>query len=225
MGTTQWELFRGYDLDDATTILEKTANHGFTFVQGMLLGVGDGNRPNAYGERPLLDGDALTPNEAYFAHVDAVVRTARKNGLAISMTIYHQRYREQIPREKARAWARWLARRYKDSDNIVWSTTPVATHEYVPILRELAAGLREGDGGRYLITFKPEPAPAPSSSFIHNDQESNPRCASGPGHQTDPAWMSGRGRGRYGLSEEPAEEGRSCRNLPEPLPRVFPQVH
>jgi hypothetical protein len=36
----------------------------------------------------------------------------------------------------------------------------------VPVLRELAAGLREGDGGRHPITFKPDPAPY-SSSFIY----------------------------------------------------------
>ena len=38
----------------------------------------------------------------------------------------------------------------------------------MPILRELAAGLREGDGGAHLITFKPDPAPY-SSSFIHGE--------------------------------------------------------
>ena len=37
------------------------------------------------------------------------------------------------------------------------------------MLRELAAGLREGDGGHHLITFKPDPAPY-SSSFIHGEK-------------------------------------------------------
>ena len=46
--------------------------------------------------------------------------------------------------------------------------TPEAKPEFVPILRELAAGLREGDGGSHLITFKPDPAPY-SSSFIHGE--------------------------------------------------------
>jgi hypothetical protein len=35
-------------------------------------------------------------------------------------------------------------------------------------LRELATGLREGDGGRHLITFKPDPAPY-SSIFLHGE--------------------------------------------------------
>jgi len=169
LGTTQWELFRGYRLEDAKTILEKTASHGFTFVQVKLLGQSDGNRPNVYGQKPLINGDALTPNEAYFQHVDAVVRAARDNNLVISMTIYHQSYRKYITLQKARFWAKWLAQRYNDSPNIVWSTTPEAKQEFVPILRELAAGLREGDRLRRLITFKPDPA-GPSSSFIHNEE-------------------------------------------------------
>ena len=96
------------------------------------------------------------------------VQIARENNLNISMTLYHQRYRKFITLENARAWARWLARRYKDVPTIVWSMTPEAKPEFVPILRELAAGLHEGDGGSHLITFKPDPAPY-SSSFIHGE--------------------------------------------------------
>jgi hypothetical protein len=44
--------------------------------------------------------------------------------------------------------------------------TPQAKPEFVPAIREIAAGLREGDGGRHLITFKPDPSPY-SSSFLH----------------------------------------------------------
>ena len=169
LGTTQWQLFRGYTLEDARTILERTASHGFAFVQVMLMGVGDGTAPNVYGHEGWTDNNPLTPNEAYFRNVDAVVRAAADNNLVISMTLFHQRYRKCITFENARAWAKWLASRYKDAPNIVWSMTPEATQEFVPILRELAAGLREGDGGRHLVTFKPDPAPY-SSSFIHAEE-------------------------------------------------------
>ena len=104
----------------------------------------------------------------------------RENGLAISMTIYHQSYRQFIPLDKARAWARWLGSRYKDSGNIVWSTTPEASQEFVPVLRELAAGLHEGDGGRYLITFKPDPAPPRRpASFTTRNGWTSTRCRFG----------------------------------------------
>ena len=168
LGTTQWQIFREYTVEEARTILESAKGKGFVFVQAMLMGVGDGTQPNVYGEKPWINNNPLTPNEAYFKNVDAVIRIAHENHVIISMTLYHQRYRRHITLENARAWATWLAKRYKDSPNIVWSMTPEAKQEFVPILRELAAGLHEGDGGYHLITFKPDPAPF-SSSFIHNE--------------------------------------------------------
>lgn len=46
LGTTQWELFRGYKLEDARLILDKSKDRGFVFVQTMLMGVGDGTHTN-----------------------------------------------------------------------------------------------------------------------------------------------------------------------------------
>jgi len=68
----------------------------------------------------------------------------------------------------ARAWAKWVAARYRRVPTIVWSLSPEASPEFVPILRELAAGLRQGDGGAHLITVHPDPAPC-SSSFLHDE--------------------------------------------------------
>ena len=102
LGTTQWQLFREYSLDDARTIIEKSKAKGFNFAQVMLMGVGDGTKPNVHGDKPWINDDPLTPNEAYFRNVDAVVRIARENNFNISMTLYHQRYRKAITREKAR---------------------------------------------------------------------------------------------------------------------------
>jgi len=166
LGITQWQIFRGYTREEARTILENAGNKGFAFVQAMLMGVGDGTQPNVYGEKPWINDDPRTPNEAYFKNADSVIRIARDNNLIISLTLYHQRYRKSITLRNARPWATWLAKRYKDAPNIVWSMTPEAKQEFVPILRELAAGLHAGDGGRHLVTFKPDPAPY-SSSFIH----------------------------------------------------------
>ena len=166
LGTTQWQLFREYTLEEARMIIEKTKGHGFAFAQVMLVGVGDGTKPNVYGQKPWLSNDPLTPNEEYFKHVDAVVQIARENNLVISMTIFHQRWRNIITREKARAWANWIAHRYQDVPNIVWSMTPEAKADFAPVVRELAAGLHEGDGGYHLVTFKPDPAPHPVG-FLH----------------------------------------------------------
>jgi len=168
LGTTQWQLFREYELEDARAIIERSKANGFAFAQVMLLGVGDGTKANTYGEEPWASVDPLTPNEAYFRNVDAVLRIAQESNVVVSLTLYHQRWRQLITEKNARNWARWLAQRYRDVPNIVWSMTPEAQPEFIPVLRELAAGLREGDGGRHLITFKPDPAPY-SSSFIQDE--------------------------------------------------------
>jgi len=169
LGTTQWELFRGYRLEEAQVIIEKTRAAGMVFAQVMLMGVGDGTKPNVYGHKPWTNDDPLTPNEEYFKNVDAVLELAGKSNLAISMTLYHQRYRRALTLEKARRWGAWLGARYKGVPHLVWSMTPEARPEFVPVLRELAAGLRKADGRAHLITFKPDPSPF-DSSFIHHER-------------------------------------------------------
>lgn len=176
LGTTVWGLVRDYTLEEVTLILEKTAGTGFAFAQVMLLGPGHGvgrevlpslgRTPNVDGELPWIDNNPLTPNEAYFRHVDAVIEIARQKDVVISLTVFHQNQQKIITVENARPWARWIAQRYRNAPNIVWSTTPHAKPEFAPVLRELMAGLREGDSGAHLITCKPDPGPY-SSSFIH----------------------------------------------------------
>ncbi len=179
LGTTQWQLFREYSLEDARTIIEKSKEKGFVFAQVMLMGVGDGTKPNIHGAKPWIDNNPLTPNEAYFQNVDAVLRTAREHNFNISMTLYHQRYRKFITQANARAWAKWLAKRYKNVPTIVWSMTPEAKPEFVPLLRELAAGLHEGDGGAHLITFKPDPRPIPPALSTARAGSTSIRCRRG----------------------------------------------
>lgn len=168
LGTTQWNLVRDYTLDEASFSLKKTAEKGFAYAQVMLMGVGDGTTPNLHGEEPWHGDDPLTPNEAYFREVDAVVRAAAECGLALSMSVYHQRYREHLTLTNARAWAEWIGARYAGCPNLFWSMNPEAKPEFAPIVRELAAGLRAGDRGAHLITFKPDPSPY-SSSFLHHE--------------------------------------------------------
>ena len=88
LGTTQWQLFREYTLDEARIILERSAANGFKFVQVMLMGVGDGTAPNVHGQKPWINDDPLTPNEEYFKNVDVVLEIAGENNVAVSMTLY-----------------------------------------------------------------------------------------------------------------------------------------
>jgi hypothetical protein len=168
LGDTQWELFRRFSLEEARTILEKRKRQGFTVFQVMLIGTGDGTAVNLAGERPWRGDDPAAPNEAFYRNVDAIVEIARQAGIVLAIGVFHQWQRERLTTANARAYARWVAQRYQDAPHLLWSMYPEARPEYLPVLRELAAGLREGDGGRHLITVHPDPSPT-SSSFLHEE--------------------------------------------------------
>jgi WD40 repeat protein len=171
LGDTQWELFQAFSLPDAASVLDDRKSKGFSVLQVMLLGVGGGTKPNFEGEKPFVHDDPLTPNERYFAHVERVLDTANQKGLVCVIGIYHKSndYARLITTAKARAWARWVAQRYKSFPNVLWSMYPEAKEVFTPIVRELAAGLREGDGTRRLITVHPDPSPASSSQPWHKE--------------------------------------------------------
>jgi hypothetical protein len=176
LGDTQWELFRLFDIETARHILSDRRDKGFNVILIMLTGVERGRIDpsladgcaNIKGEVPWLNGDPLRPNEAYFRHVDKMIRLGEETVQIFVVGIYHQWHVDRITLEKARPWARWVARRYRDVPNLIWSMYPQATEAFVPVCRELAAGLREGDGGAHLISVHPDPSVA-SSSFLHEE--------------------------------------------------------
>ena len=176
LGDTQWELFRLFDADTALHILQNRQAKGFNIVLVMLTGVDVSSlfpdRPNSFanlaGETPWIGFDPLRPNEAYFRHIDPLIRMGEQTGQTLVVGIYHKWHKQVITLPKARPWARWVARRYRDVPNLIWSMYPTASDEFIPVCRELAAGLQEGDGGRHLICVHPDPSVA-SSSFLHNE--------------------------------------------------------
>jgi len=176
LGDTLWELFRLFRADEALHILKNRQAKGFNAILIMLTGVDLRNlqqdHPAPYanvdGELPWLDNDPLRPNETYFRHVDTMIRLGEQTGQTFVVGVYHQWHVDIITLEKARAWAQWVANRYRDVPNLIWSMYPRATEAYIPVCRELAAGLQEGDGGAHLISVHPDPSVA-SSSFMHEE--------------------------------------------------------
>ncbi len=103
------------------------------------------------------------PNEAYFENVDEVIKLGQKYELILVLGIYHQLQVSRITMKNGKRYAKWIAERYKDFPNIVWTMYPKAEKEFIPILRLLAEGLQEGDNGRHIITVHPDPAVTSSS--------------------------------------------------------------
>jgi len=74
----------------------------------------------------LTPGDLSTPNPAYFARVDAVVRLAARNGIVVFLDPIETGGWLDVLRKnglaKDRAYGKFLGRRYKRFGNIVWSS-------------------------------------------------------------------------------------------------------
>lgn len=176
LGDTAWELFHRLDLQEAEQYLENRASKGFTVIQAVVLAqLGGLTVPNANGDLPLEDKDPRRPGEAYFRHVDAIVEKAESMGLFIGMLPCWGSYWSDFnggevifTPETARSYGKFLGERYRDKP-IIWilgGDENINDEEERRIIESMAAGLKEGDGGRHLITFHPR-GPGRSSEYFH----------------------------------------------------------
>jgi hypothetical protein len=166
LGDTAWELFHRLNREDAEHYLRNRADRRFTVVQAVALAELDGlGSPNAYGERPLIDNDPTRPNEAYFAHVDWIVRKANSLGLYVGLLpTWGDKWNKKwgtgpeiFTPDNAEAYGRWIGARYRDA-GVIWivgGDRPVESEAHRAIVGAMARGLHAGDGGSHLITFHP----------------------------------------------------------------------
>jgi hypothetical protein len=168
LGDTLWHLHRAFAPADARAIIQDRKDKGFSVALIMLFGYEPDPQPNVNGDLPWLDSDPSRPNEKYFAHVDETMRIACELDLIQVLGVYHKTQDRFYTLDKARESARWVANRYRDVPHLIWSMYPEARMKFVPIVRALAEGLAEGDGGAHWITVHPDPSPQ-SSSFLHHE--------------------------------------------------------
>ncbi|MAU71570.1 MAG: hypothetical protein CML04_05680 [Pseudozobellia sp.] len=187
MADTSWELFHRCNREEAELYLKKRAEQGFNVIQAVVLAELDGlNTPNSYGEKPLIENDPTQPNEAYFEHVDYVIRRAKEQGLYISLlptwgdkvnlkswgtgpVIFNP--------QKAYKFGQWIGQRYKDEDHIIWviggDRNPREDTTDIAIWNQLAEGIAQAAGGyeRTLMSFHPQPKEGGgSSSWFHHQK-------------------------------------------------------
>lgn len=196
LGDTAWELFHRLSEVEADHYLSNRAEKGFTVIQAVILAqLGGITESNANGDLPLIDKDPSKPNEAYFAHVDAIVNRAEELGLFIGMLpswgSYWQSVREGekiFTVENARQFGLFLGARYKEKP-IIWilgGDENINNSEERAIVESLVEGLKEGDGGEHLMTFHPR-GPGLSSDYWHEAEwlDFNMYQSSHGGHDHD----------------------------------------
>jgi hypothetical protein len=185
LGDTAWELFHRLNREEADRYLKNRADKGFTVIQAVAIAEVDGHlAPNSYEHLPLVDLDPTRPavkdgpNNDYWDHVDYIVDKANSLGLTIGFLptwgrYWHDKVKDGKPIftvQNAEIYGRWLGKRYADK-GIIWilgGDRPIDSNEQKEVIRAMARGLRQGDGGAHLCTFHP-PGGNGSSTWFHND--------------------------------------------------------
>lgn len=165
LGDTGWELFHRLDKKETEKYLENRRAKGFTVIQAVALAELDGlNSPNAEGDKPLIDNDPLKPNEAYFEHVDWVIKKAAEKGLFIGLL---PTWGDKVDKrwgigpvifntDNAFKYGQWIGNRYKDFANIIWINggDRDGGGENTPVWNALAEGIKSVDKN-HLMTYHP----------------------------------------------------------------------
>ncbi|WP_372635495.1 glycoside hydrolase family 140 protein [Cohnella sp.] len=189
LGDTAWQLFHKLNREEASHYLSCRAEQGFNVVQAVALGdlVGT-STGNAYGRVPLLrdaEGrmDPASPDlsgpYSYWEHVDFVLETAAEKGIYVALLpTWGDKFNKQFGKgpeiftaENAYAYGRWLGMRYREHPQIIWvlgGDRALQKRSHFEIVNAMAEGLREGDGGKHLMTFHPKGS-ASSSGQVHEE--------------------------------------------------------
>ena len=158
-GDAAWSLMVTLGKADVSLYLSNRREKGFNAVLVNLIEHKFCKNPprNAEGEQPFATpGDFTTPNERYFAHADWIIREAAKNGIYVLLAPIYLGYvgtdegwfKELIALspDKCLEYGRFLGRRYKDFDNIIWvmggDRNPDSALERVDLI---ALGIKEHD--------------------------------------------------------------------------------
>jgi hypothetical protein len=178
LGDTAWELFHRLSKEDAIMYLENRREKGFTVIQAVILAELDGlNVPNMEGEKPLIGNDPTKINEAYFEHVDWVIRKAEEMGMFIGLL---PTWGDKVDKkwgvgpeiftaENAKTYGKILGERYKHFTNIIWINGGDRSGggDNFPIWKALAEGIKSADKN-HLMTYHPMGENS-SSQWFHNE--------------------------------------------------------
>ncbi len=178
LGDTAWELFHRLSKDDAEKYLENRREKGFTVIQAVILAELDGlNTPNMEGEKPLIDNDPTQINEAYFKHVDWVIKKAEEKGMFVGLLpTWGDKVDKQwgvgpviFNHENAKKYGEIVGNRYRDFKNIIWINggDRKGGGDNFAVWNALAMGIKSVDKN-HLMTYHPMGYNS-SSKWFHNE--------------------------------------------------------
>ena len=177
-GDAAWSLIVGLNQTEVEEYLKNRRDKGFNTVMVELIEHKFCKKPplNVAGDAPFkTPGDFSTPNEKYFAWADWVIKRAGDYGIQVLLAPIYLGYKgtdegwiEEILKldpEKCLEYGRYLGRRYKDFDNIIWlmggDRNPESALKKVNLI---AFGIREFDK-QHLFTAHCIPENSPVEAY------------------------------------------------------------
>jgi Protein of unknown function (DUF4038)/Putative collagen-binding domain of a collagenase len=179
LGDTGWLLFVKCKREEAVKYLDDRKNKGFNVIQVMLvhdinLGV------NAYGDSALRNKNVATPiitagssfsneNEYdFWDNVDYVIAEAEKRGIYMALVPVWGGNIKHVSVEQAKAYASFLANRYKNRSNIIWlNGGDIKGSDGMAQWLAIGKTIRSIDKD-HLMTFHPRGRNS-SSTWFHNE--------------------------------------------------------
>lgn len=132
-GDAAWSLIVQLSDSDVERYLANRRQKGFNTIMVNLIEHKFCDHPplDLAGDAPFMtSGDFSRPNEKYFAHADGVIRKAAENGIVVLLYPIYLGYKgtqegwveEALANgpEKCLNYGRYLGKRYRGFDNIVW---------------------------------------------------------------------------------------------------------
>jgi hypothetical protein len=158
-GDTPWSLTHNLTLEEAVRYMTVRRTQGFNTLMVSVPDAydPDGGKtypPDRYGQQPFVGDDITRPNEAYWAHVDAVFKEAGKQGFLLLVTPAYlgadrDGYVDLLKKSgppRCREYGLWIGRRYRSLANLAWvhggDRNPWDVRDEV---RALAQAIREVD--------------------------------------------------------------------------------
>ena len=146
-GNTAWLMPQRLTREDVDVLLEASADQGYNVVQIQVVNALPAK--SAYGY--------LSGNEKYWEHIDYIIDKASEKGIYVGMVCMWGSLvkKGDVDVDLAASYGDFLAKRYRDKDNIVWIIGgDVRGDTGAEVWSALAESIK-GSDDRHLMTFHP----------------------------------------------------------------------
>lgn len=180
LGDTGWLLFTKLNRDEVKQYLDNREQKGFNVIQVMVLH--SVSAKNLYGDSALVNRDVAHPlvtegssfdnpeEYDYWDNVDYVIDEAEKRGIYIGMVpVWGGNVKAGFVNvDQGKAYAEFLANRYKDVPNVVWlDGGDILGSDSIAVWNAIGETLNQYDPN-HLITFHPR-GRMQSSMWFHDE--------------------------------------------------------